>query len=429
MCGSAYNVSLMGLNQYLVVLAATGTGKEGANQAAMRLLHEVGAEDPSLIDFIGPGEISSGPALTRELQRSPDLLCFLGEVGLKIQAMTDPRAAPHDKTLHRALLDVYGKSGRDGKLGRSVLADTTKNIAATSRPSLTFVGEGTPDSFLKGIDLAQVASGLIPRLVVLYHGNQQGPHNEEHVNATIPEGMVDQLRYIAGCCSRARERNEDPINVGISVEAEARRLAFRDRCDFHHKKAKSDVVRGMWSRAYLSAWKLAALIAVGVNADKPVIELDHLDWAINLVVGSVKFSLDRFDSGEVGAALNQQGPEQHRERDVARTIVKMLKSDFDKSGSHGSNAALRKKGVLQYSVLLRITSALASFKKTSGYGDSSKGRAVDTVMKDFEAMNFIGWLGPDQITDLETELGTNFRAPRFFVVTKGSLAKLAGQYA
>ena len=64
-CGRQYNVSNTGLNQYVLLLAKTGVGKEGASSGIDRFLRKVRdlGNVPAIMDFIGPAEIASGQAL------------------------------------------------------------------------------------------------------------------------------------------------------------------------------------------------------------------------------------------------------------------------------------------------------------------------------------------------------------------------------
>ena len=60
-CGRAFNVSGTGLNQYILLLAPTGTGKEAAATGINSLMKSIRSEVPASEKFIGPA--SSHPVL------------------------------------------------------------------------------------------------------------------------------------------------------------------------------------------------------------------------------------------------------------------------------------------------------------------------------------------------------------------------------
>jgi len=57
--GRAYNISGTGLNQYVLLLAMTGAGKEAAASGINKLMNTIKMQVPTSTGFIGPSEISS----------------------------------------------------------------------------------------------------------------------------------------------------------------------------------------------------------------------------------------------------------------------------------------------------------------------------------------------------------------------------------
>src|SRR5690606_28770541 len=70
-CGRGYNVSSTGLNQYLLLLAKTGRGKEAIQSGISKLIYAVRQQVPTIEECIGPDEIASGPALYKYLNMKP----------------------------------------------------------------------------------------------------------------------------------------------------------------------------------------------------------------------------------------------------------------------------------------------------------------------------------------------------------------------
>ena len=93
-CGRSYNISGSGLNQYLVVLAKTGSGKEGAATGIDNLIAAIRPQVPMVDQFLGPAKFASGQGLVRVLDSTPCFVSVLGEFGLTLQSMCDQRAHP-----------------------------------------------------------------------------------------------------------------------------------------------------------------------------------------------------------------------------------------------------------------------------------------------------------------------------------------------
>ena len=80
--GRAYNISGTGLNQYVLLLAPTGTGKEAIASGIDKLMAQVIRTVPAASDFIGPGEIASAQAIIKYMSKGPtSFVSLVGEFG------------------------------------------------------------------------------------------------------------------------------------------------------------------------------------------------------------------------------------------------------------------------------------------------------------------------------------------------------------
>jgi len=107
-CGRAYNVSGTGLNQYVLLLAPTGTGKEAMNSGIDRLMAEVQKSVIAASEFIGPSEIASGQALVRYInEHSKCFVSIFDEFGHRLEVMSNPGANSAEKMFKRMLLQLF----------------------------------------------------------------------------------------------------------------------------------------------------------------------------------------------------------------------------------------------------------------------------------------------------------------------------------
>lgn len=173
--GRSYNVSNppTGLNQYVLVLAPTGTGKEAIASGYSALMKSIRSAVPASVDFIGPGEMASHQAVIKYMAGGPtSFVSLVGEFGIYLQQMVGPKAPPHLTGLRRFLLDAFGKSGAYGEIRPSIYSDKDKNTVAIQSPALSIVGESTPEKFYEGLHEGLISEGLLPRFTMIeYHAN------------------------------------------------------------------------------------------------------------------------------------------------------------------------------------------------------------------------------------------------------------------
>ena len=100
--GRSYNISGYRLNQYLILLAKTGTGKEDVATGIDMLMAAVRSRVPMCEHFIGPAVFASGQALIRVLDTKPCFVSVLGEFGISLKQLCDPKAIGSEVVLRSA---------------------------------------------------------------------------------------------------------------------------------------------------------------------------------------------------------------------------------------------------------------------------------------------------------------------------------------
>lgn len=296
--GRAFNISGSGLNQYIVLLAKTGSGKEGASKGIDAMVSAVRPRVPMVDDFVGPSTFASGQGLVRVLDKQPCFVSVLGEFGFTLQAINDPRATTSEELLRKVLLDIYAKSGHNNVLRPSVYSQTEKNTAAVRAPNVTILGESTPDMFYDGLDASSIAQGLIPRFSIFEY---EGPRPGRNPNAFhLPsKELVSKFEYIVATALTARQNNVH-CPVMLTPSAQLMLDAFDTFATDEINKGGSDIINQLWNRAHLKALKLAALVAVGNNPAQPVVDDAAASWACRCVENDISRLLAKFIDGGIG---------------------------------------------------------------------------------------------------------------------------------
>lgn len=295
--GRNYNISNTGLNQYILLLAKTGTGKESVQSSVDRLFVEVQKTVPAAERFVGPAHFSSGPALVKQFQERPCFMSVLGEFGHRLKAMTHPRANGAEKTLMAAMLDIYAKSGWGQMLRSSVYSDKEKNTTNVHAPALTLLGETEPDGFFANLDESTISSGFLPRFMVIEYMGDRPARNRTAWTAP-PAELVTKVTDLCATVMSMEQNNTCTV-VQMDERGGALLDAFDEFADEQIRGA-ADINRQLWNRAHLKALRLAALVAVGVNPYQAIVTEDVAQWAIDMVKRDIWTLLHRFVAGDVG---------------------------------------------------------------------------------------------------------------------------------
>jgi len=303
--GRSYNISNTGLNQYVIVLAPTGSGKEAVAQAVDCLINAVRMSGVPMADqFVGPAAFGSGQGLVRTLaDGAPCFVSVLGEVGLTLQQISSPRANSAEQMLLKVLLDLYGKSGWGQTLRSTAYSDKEKNTKVVQAPGLTIIGESTPESFFDGLSEALVSSGLIPRFLTIQYNGPRPQRNENPFNP--PDPVL--VKRLADLCAIALATQQNATCSPVQLDSEATKMfaRFDKYVDSQFIGAREAIIQ-IWNRAHLKALKLAGLVSVGINPHAPTVTADAAKWAIDFVIKDAMAIVSKFTQGDIGNSYSKQ---------------------------------------------------------------------------------------------------------------------------
>lgn len=375
--GRSYNISGTGLNQYVLLLAPTGTGKEAIASGIDKLMAQVVRTVPAAMDFIGPGEIASAQAVIKYMSKGPtSFISIVGEFGIYLQQMASVNAPPHLAGLRRFLLDSYNKSGEGKVLRPSIYSDKDKNTHAIYSPAFTLTGESTPEKFYEGLHEGLISEGLLPRFTMIeYHGDRP-PYNSAHLCAQPSFELIDRLSTVCAHSLMLNSQNKS-IHIKTTEEAKVLYKAFDKHCDDNINGSDREVKRHLWNRAHMKALKLGAVVAVGCNPYDPVINEEIANWSINLVVADVRNLLERFDAGEIGI----DNDETKQLVKVIATIKDFVVSPWPEVAKYAGEGVgnLHSNKIIPYSYIQRRLAAVAVFRKDRIGASGSIKKALKTL--------------------------------------------------
>lgn len=366
MTARSFNVRGTGLNIYMLMLAPTGTGKEAMNSGISKLASAmVKAGSPNIYKFIGPGHVASKAALHRWLDdTSSCFLSILGEFGITLKSMSDPRASQHLKDLKSALMDVYTKSGAGQRLNETARAKAEDSTKGVLSPNFSFIGESTQERFFEAVDETMIYEGLLPRCTLVeYNGDLPTLNNRAHL-AQPSTALLERLGKLVSWVNARDIVTQGPLDVDASNEAAQHFDKFNTYCEsFQRGPGSNELLRGVWTRAHLKAMKLAAIVAIGINNDRPVIDLGTAEWACMLTARECQSLLARFDANQVGETVRTDDRAQHDT--VVRLFKKWLLGTAEIPMKYGVSSAMHFQGWLPHAPLIRALASQAAFKRAN----------------------------------------------------------------
>jgi hypothetical protein len=361
-CGRSYNISGTGLNNYFVLLAPTGIGKEGISKGINKLINTILPQQPLAKTFVGLGELVSGISLLRYL--SEETQCCLtvqGEFGMTMQRMTGRNATPNMLQLRKIILDLYGKSGNGEIMRSTVYADKQKNISEIKSPSFTMLAESTPSTFFDALSDGLVDEGLISRFNIVECTAKRPPLNKHHNKVEVPKDLKDYFLNLASNCLTLNATDQ-VIDIEMTTEAEDVFNAFDKFCDDEINNSPEESYRQLWNRGHLKSLKIASLFAIGVNIYKPVIDKEQALYAIQFVRESIQQMYNRYSNLEIGV---DSVSFEKRTLDLTYVVGYIL---INSKTTNFGNDEMKKDYVIPYKLLQNKCASRKSFKSNEKGG-------------------------------------------------------------
>jgi len=370
--GRAYNVSGLGLNLYMMLLAKSGVGKGGISDGMDNLAALIKPYYGDVRRFIGPGHYASGQALLRYVDSHNCYTSVLNEASITLQSISNPNAPSHEVLFRKVILDIYSKSGYGRILNSAVYSDSVKNTKDIMSPCVTLLGEGTPEDFYNGLTVAQIKNGLIPRFSIIEVTSERPPSNYSY------DKNDDSLaRDLAELCVKASAIMENDTVINVERDNDAAKIldGFDKAIDLKINTAKEDAYAEIWARAFIKVLKVAGVLAVCVDSSKPVIDKEIATWAINFVVKEIKIIEDRLNEGCFGVIDAKQ------EYEVRRLFNEYLRSDNAFKIKYSIPAPLLKTKIVPYNYIKRRLSGVRAFSDAKQGATKALDECLNSMVK------------------------------------------------
>ena len=263
------------VNDYNVVMAPTGAGKEACETTIISLFEAAG------YDLTHPPDVQSGNGFLSMVADKPCGIWVCDEFGKMLESLLEKRANPHLRQIGTHLLKIYGKSG-------SVYGGAAHAAGAKHRipqPHVCLLGLTTPKVF-SSITADQVDDGLFGRLA--FFVCQDRPKMQISKPEPPADYLVNQIRkWIEWAPTEDLMHNPSPKILSMTQKAFARWTdhseKIRDKMD-----SEGEMRAGVWCRVAARTMKLAITHRAARLRDDPAttdwefirIEDEDIEWAI-----------------------------------------------------------------------------------------------------------------------------------------------------
>jgi hypothetical protein len=394
--GKAWHIPKSGLNLYIVLVARSAIGKEQLHTGISTVVSACIKEFPQFGNFVDFTEYASGPALIKACAQNTSFVNVSGEWGRRMKriAHEDDREGPMT-TLRTQMTNLYQKSAPMSIVGGIGYSSTENNIEALQSVAYSMVGESTPQTFYDSLTESMMEDGFLSRFLVIQYDGDRPDENTNMIE--VPDTAL--VRYLCGMAFQA----DANIGNGTSQPIERTEEAARILSEFSHRAANNirstndEARRQMWNRATLKVLRVAAILAVGDNYMHPVIEKQHADWAIQLILADIDIMKKRLSSGDVG--LNDTS----RERKAVSVIQEYLSKPIP--ASYKVPEAMREAGIIPRPYLQQRTARASAFYKHK-FGAN---KALTETLESLANSGYIMEVKGDKLVEMYSYHGKAFR--------------------
>jgi len=313
MAGRGYRRGRNGCNVFMLVAGQSATGKTQTMDALMHLVQNVeglGLTDKPPIGRIFSAGAKSAQGIHDKLSGIMAGAWFTDECASMLKVLTSPESNP-DHELKDAINLLYDAAvpGKVWQLGASRTSNDKKGINCVSIGIAWFT---TLEKMYDSISVGEAKDGFLSRFIPVFYEGVLGQDNKNQIDR-LPFDVAEKFRaFIAQVTMFDLILGANPqganklINVDITPDADSLLKAFNAQARELARRAQHgadglpDVYVAM-SRVGTTAQRLAVTMAVMDNPVLPVINIDHVRWAIQFVAGRTLDVIRRVETGEIGA--------------------------------------------------------------------------------------------------------------------------------
>lgn len=352
--GKAWQIDGTGTNLYIAVLGASGIGKTSVLNGVQTLMKEVSLAAPSAANLFCQTRTASMQALLRHAEKTDSFVMRIDEFGKMLRSAMSGRSAG-DASVIDELIRLYDKSGKDSIVQGISYSNSEKNININKNISVTVLGDATSKGYYESLSCDSSEDGFLSRFIQIEYTGKYMYTNYNRVREA-PRELIDRLADLFTSADQLMRTNVY-IDIGMSIEVRSKLKQLDDAAvDLMNSGSVPEDRLYLYNRKALKAIKIAALLAVMDNHLSPCIEIEHFDWALDLVNQINARELWWIKRGMVAGSATST--------EIEDVIAGMLRDYFSNPAGTVRDVAMAKKGALTSKKLRAIVESLPVIKKS-----------------------------------------------------------------
>lgn len=332
-----------GLNNYFILSARSGIGKEGLHTTKNDLYVELKKrfKDTDFRRHVVDDDFASGQALVKRclqeagsktgvrsqgfevsFERHASFVNFQKEFGKNLSEMGESSKNMSAQSLRSQYLRLYTGSAESDMLSAMTYSNAENNYTETFAPAFSIVGETTISGIADAITPEMAQDGFLSRFTTITYKGGAVAQNKTTYGIKPADYVITKLnellvmeRELAG------HNNKLPrfLHISLDSKADEFNLMLENWCmDMLDQAGDREHFRQAWNRCQLKVLKLAGLCAVCQNYSDPVINIQHMAWATRVVFMDIANVYDMISNGETALTGNA-------ENTMATTLLDCMK--------------------------------------------------------------------------------------------------------
>ena len=266
------------------------------------------------------------------------MACWLWDEAARYMAGAKRTNSP-DYTILSHVISLFGAANThvSGTPGRK------RSIPALEYPYLTVLATAQPEQLMEALTSAASETGFVNRFILFDTGTDYRNRNLNR-STVFPSAIAKHAKQL---------RDHEPADGDFTEVRFADNRTYSTFEKFEEaSRRRSGQGQYSWARANQNALVLSGLAAVGVNAQRPVIDIDLCKWAIDLVTWSN-------DCWEEKVRVTASG-ESYTEKDSFKIerIINNPQKYVNQSGNTGNQRIALQHGFTPKAVITRCTRGL-----------------------------------------------------------------------
>jgi len=301
---------------YVLGLGRTGAGKQHPIDCAKELLAAAGASH-----LIGPGEFTTGSAVSNHVEENPLSLCCQDEFGSFLKRVNHKNASGWETQVSKIYRELWGNSFRryDGTRWAN------RKPEPVHAPALSIFGLSTFSQFYEALKSGDLPNGFVNRFLVLSSDKKYPERDPDSNPWVVPDDLKQALNTLYLWRSTAIDvsmtnRNHIPVadvRTWESDDAKAAYIEFRKSVEA--RIDQDDNLENFIGRSVEIAVRLATIRAAGrsIGNYEFQVGLSDIDWGIRVA----RVAGDRL----IAEAGDQMTPEPLNHAQAMNKIIETIK--------------------------------------------------------------------------------------------------------